>query len=102
MFAYICLQKSAVYKAKRSEASSRAALSIWAADHGWSIVFFDGESGAPRTGIVDVLLTRIAPRRPDTNQVRHVFECTGKVAYAPIKSGRSDSFVSSVVVFFVV
>jgi len=63
-------RKSAVYRAKKSEAASKAALSIWAADHGCSVVFFEGKSGAPRTGIVDALLTRIAPRRPDTIQMR--------------------------------
>jgi hypothetical protein len=87
---------SAVYKAKRSEAASKAALSIWAADHGWSVVFFEGKSGAPRTGIVDALLARIAPRRPDTIQVRLIQLKSGSAGFKPQEVKRLKSAVENV------
>lgn len=89
-------RKSAVYKAKRSEAASKAALSIWAADHGWSVVFFEGKRGAPRTGIVDALLTRIAPRRPDTIQVRLIQLKSGSAGFKPQEVKRLKSAVENV------
>jgi hypothetical protein len=34
------------------------------------VVFFEGRTGAPRTGIVDAVLVRIAPRQPDSIELR--------------------------------
>lgn len=87
---------SAVYKAKKSEAASKTALSIWAADHGWSVVFFEGKSGAPRTGIVDAILTRIAPRQPDTIQVRLVQLKSGSGGFKPSEVKRLRAAVENI------
>lgn len=89
-------RKSPVYKAKRSEAASKAALSIWAADHGWSIVFFHGKSGAPRTGIVDALLTRIAPKQPDSIQVRLVQLKSGSAGFKASEVKRLKAAVENI------
>ena len=88
-------RRSAVYKAKKSEAGSKAALSIWAADNGWKVVFFEGKSGAPRTGIVDALLTRIAPRQPDLIQVRLVQLKSGSAGFRAAEVKRLKSAVTN-------
>lgn len=65
-------RKSATYRARKTEAGSKVALVEWAKHNKWRVVFFEGKSGAPRTGIVDAVLVRIAPRKPDTVQLRFV------------------------------
>ena len=89
-------RKSAVYKAKRSEQTSKAALSSWAADHGWSVAFFEGKTGAPRTGIVDALLSRIAPRRPDIMQVRLIQLKSGSAGLKPKEVKRLNDAVENI------
>jgi len=65
-------RRSAHYRATKSESASKAALSAWCQDNGWKVVFFDGPTGAPRTGIVDAIIARIKPRSPDLIEVRLV------------------------------
>jgi hypothetical protein len=76
-------RKSASYRAKKSESASKEALSQWAAKNGWRVVFFEGRTGAPRTGIIDALLTRIAPRQPDVLQIRLVQLKSGSAGLTP-------------------
>jgi hypothetical protein len=47
-------------------------LSEWCTEHGWKAVFFDGPSGAPRTGIVDAVIVRVRPGDADSIEVRLV------------------------------
>jgi len=65
-------RRSPWYRAGRSERASKAALALWCAEHGWKAVFFEGRTGAPRTGVVDAVLVRIAPREADAIEVRLV------------------------------
>lgn len=65
-------RRSPWYRAGRSERASKAALAQWCAEHGWKVVFFEGGTGAPRTGVVDAVLVRIAPREADSIEVRLV------------------------------
>lgn len=74
-------RRSPVYRARKSEASSKTALSIWAGRNGWKVVFFEGKSGRPRTGIVDALLTRIAPGQPDKIQIRLIQLKSGSAGF---------------------
>ena len=60
------------YRARQSEAASKAALQKWCRDNNWKLVFFEGASGAPRTGIVDAVMVRIKPSKPDSIEVRLV------------------------------
>lgn len=60
------------YRAGKSERSSKLALSAWAKVNGWRVVFFEGSTGAPRTGIVDAILIRLARGRPDVVEIRLV------------------------------
>lgn len=65
-------RRSPRYRAAKSEKSSKTALSEWCQENGWKVVFFEGPSGSPRTGIVDAVIVRIKPRDPDAIEVRLV------------------------------
>jgi hypothetical protein len=65
-------RQSAPYRASRSEQASKQALSAWCASHGWRVIFFEGRTGAPRTGIVDAVIARIRPREADGIDIRLV------------------------------
>ena len=64
--------RSALYKAGKSERSSKVALAQWCRSNGWEVVFFEGESGAPRTGIVDAVMVRIKPGDADAIEIKLV------------------------------
>jgi len=65
-------RRSARYRAAKSEKASKAALSSWCRANGWKVLFFEGHSGAPRTGIVDAVIARIKPGNADAIEVRLV------------------------------
>jgi hypothetical protein len=60
------------YRTRQTEAASKDALQRWCRDNNWKVVFFESESGAPRTGIVDAVMVRIKPSKPDAIEVRLV------------------------------
>ena len=62
-------RQTATYRASRSERASKEALKAWCREHGWKVIFFEGESGAPRTGIVDAIIARIRPRDADVIEI---------------------------------
>ena len=57
-------------KAIAAEAASKVALAAHCQDHGWKIAFFEGETGAPRTGIIDAIAYRLGRKDPDLLDVR--------------------------------
>lgn len=65
-------RSSATYRARRSEKASKLALSTWCHANGWKVVFFEGKTGSPRTGIVDAVMIRIRPGNADALEVRLV------------------------------
>jgi hypothetical protein len=62
-------RKSPKYKADKTERASKDALSRWCESHGWKVIFFEGKTGAPRTGIVDAVIVRIRPGDSDAIEV---------------------------------
>ena len=60
------------YRARKTEAASKLALQEWCRDNNWKVVFFEGASGSPRTGIVDAVMVRIKPAKPDSIEIRLV------------------------------
>jgi len=62
--------KSAFIKAHAAAAASKAALEAYCVQHGWKMAFFEGPTGAPRTGIVDAVAFRIARGRRDELELR--------------------------------
>lgn len=65
-------RRTARYKASKSEQGSKGALLAWARSNRWKVLFFEGATGAPRTGVVDAILVRIKPRDPDAIEIRLV------------------------------
>lgn len=60
------------YKAGKSEKASKEALASWCKSNGWKVLFFEGASGAPRTGIVDAIMARIQPGKADAIEIKFV------------------------------
>ncbi|MFI5395831.1 MAG: hypothetical protein ACHQ9S_09890 [Candidatus Binatia bacterium] len=65
-------RRTARYKANKSEQASKAALLAWCRSNEWRVLFFEGATGAPRTGIVDAVLVRIKPGAADAIEIRLV------------------------------
>ena len=63
---------SAFVKVRAAEAASKAALLAYGQEHGWKVAFFEGASGAPRTGIIDAVLFRLGRKNADALDVRLV------------------------------
>jgi hypothetical protein len=57
-------------KAHASEAASKEALKRYCLKHGWKVAFFEGKTGAPRTGIIDAVAFRIARGKADVLDLR--------------------------------
>jgi len=58
-------------------------------------VFFEGTSGAPRTGIVDAVMVRIKPARPDSIEVRLVQPKAGVAGLKGAEIARLKKAVSA-------
>jgi hypothetical protein len=65
-------RRSAPYRAGKTERASKVALAQWCRSNGWKVVFFEGDTGAPRTGIVDDVMVRIKPGDADAVEIRLV------------------------------
>lgn len=65
-------RRTARYKASRSEKASETALAAWCRANGWKVLFFEGDTGAPRTGIVDAIIARVRRREADGIDIRLV------------------------------
>jgi hypothetical protein len=63
---------NAFEKARASEAASKEALRAYCEKHGWHVAFFEGKTGAPRTGIIDAVAFRIARGKSDVLDLRLV------------------------------
>src|ERR1035437_7909837 len=61
---------SAWEKAHAAEAASKDALEMYCNKHGWKIAFFEGKTGAPRTGIIDAIAFRLGRKNSDLLDIR--------------------------------
>lgn len=84
------------YKAAKSERDSKQALASWCASNGWKINFFEGKSGAPRTGIVDAVMVRIQPKKADAIEIRFVQLKSGKSGLTAKEIGRLKRSITEV------
>src|SRR5208337_337127 len=57
-------------RAHAAEAASKVALQDHCKNHGWHIAFFEGATGAPRTGIIDAIAFRLGRKDSDLLDVR--------------------------------
>ena len=62
--------RDAWMKAHAAEAASKAALKLYFEKRGWHIAFFEGVTGAPRTGIIDAIAYRLGRKNPDLLDLR--------------------------------
>jgi hypothetical protein len=62
--------RRAFIKARASEAASKAALEAHCEETGWKLAFFEGKTGAPRTGIIDAVAFRLSRTNADALDVR--------------------------------
>jgi hypothetical protein len=65
-------RRSPSYKAKKTEQASKTAFHEWCKANGWKVLFFESERGAPRTGIVDAIITRIKSSDADAIKIKLV------------------------------
>ena len=61
---------SAFAKARAAEAASKEALLTYCKENHWRLAFFDGASGAPRTGIIDAIAFRLGRKNSDLLDIR--------------------------------
>jgi hypothetical protein len=63
-------QMSAFAKARAAEAASKEALRLYCKGNGWRVAFFEGDTGAPRTGIIDAIAFRLGRQDADALDLR--------------------------------
>jgi hypothetical protein len=61
---------SAFAKARAAEAASKEALRAYCQERGWRLAFFEGKTGAPRTGIIDAIAFRLKRTNSDALDIR--------------------------------
>jgi len=59
-------------KVRASEAARKEALRSYCAQHGWRVAFFEGKTGAARTGIIDTIVFRANRKSRDRLDLRLV------------------------------
>ncbi|MBV8115588.1 MAG: hypothetical protein JO300_12660 [Silvibacterium sp.] len=88
--------KGAFMKARASEAASKEALKTYLEEHGWKVAFFEGKTGAPRTGIIDALAYRLGNKNADHLDVRLIQLKSGKAGITGAEIGRLRQSVKDV------
>jgi hypothetical protein len=89
-------RRTPVYRARKSEAASKKALDEHCKKKGWQVVFFEGRTGSPRTGVVDAVMVRIAPGYPDRIEIRLVQLKGGRGGLKPSEVTRLKKAVEDV------
>lgn len=80
--------KSAFIKVHASEAASKEALKAYLEERGWKVVFFEGKTGAPRTGIIDAVAYRLDRKNADQLDVKLIQLKGGKSGITGREIGR--------------
>jgi hypothetical protein len=83
-------------KARASEAASKEALRSYCEQHGWRVAFFEGITGAPRTGIIDAIMFRVSRKNPDVLDLRLVQLKGGKAGISGAEIARLKKAVGIV------
>jgi hypothetical protein len=80
--------KAAWKKAHAAERASKRALRKYCEDHGWKLAFFEGETGAPRTGIIDAIAYKLGRDNPDRMDLRLIQLKGGRAGVSGEEIGR--------------
>jgi hypothetical protein len=75
-------------KARAAEAASKEALRAYCVEHGWRVAFFEGATGAPRTGVIDAIAFRLGRKNSDLLDVRLIQLKGGKAGVSGIEIAR--------------
>ncbi len=89
---------SAFAKARAAEAASKEALRLYCKERGWRLAFFEGATGAPRTGIIDAIIFRIDRRNSDLLDLRVIQLKGGKAGVSGQEIARLKKAANSVTV----
>ena len=97
--------KEAFIKVRKSEAASKAALSEHLEKLGWRVLFFEGKSGSPRTGIIDAFAYRLSRKNADLLEVKLIQLKGGKAGasgreIARLKQAAEDAALTWAVASF--
>lgn len=97
--------RTAFAKARAAEAASKEALLAYCQQHGWRVIFLEGPTGAPRTGVVDAIAIRISRRNADALDIRFVQLKGGKAGVsgkeiARLKKAALDAKVNWLIAAF--
>jgi hypothetical protein len=87
---------NAFMKARASEAASKEALRSYCEQYGWLVAFFEGITGAPRTGIIDAIMFRVSRKNPDVLDLRLVQLKGGKAGVSGTEIARLKKAVGIV------
>ncbi|MDQ6651911.1 MAG: hypothetical protein M3Y84_04115 [Acidobacteriota bacterium] len=89
---------SAFAKARASEAASKEALRAYCEEEGWRVAFFEGATGAPRTGIIDAIAFRLGKGKPDLLDLRLIQLKGGKAGVSGAEIARLKKAAAGVTV----
>jgi len=97
--------KRAFEKARGSEAASKKALKKHCEKTGWKVAFFEGKTGAPRTGIIDAFAYRLQRQNADALEIRLIQLKGGNAGVsgkeiARLKKAVDEATVSSMIAEF--
>jgi hypothetical protein len=90
--------KKAWIKAHAAEAASKAAFKVHFEKEGWRVAFFEGKTGAPRTGIIDAVVFRLSRNNSDVLDLRLVQLKGGKAGVSGAEIARLKKAAGDVVV----
>ncbi len=79
---------SAFARARAAEAASKEALRVYCQEHRWKIAFFEGATGAPRTGIIDAIAFRLGFKNADALDIRLIQLKGGKAGVSGLEIAR--------------
>jgi len=101
--AWATRRKGAAWKkAHASEAASKKALRNYCEAHGWRVAFFEGPTGAPRTGIIDAIAYRLGRDNPDEMELRLIQLKGGKAGVSAQEIGRLKEAAESLEVKYLI
>lgn len=102
--------QAAFAKARAAEAASKQALQAFCQEHGWRehgwrVIFLEGPTGAPRTGVVDAIAVRVSRKNADALDFRLIQLKGGKAGIsgreiARLKQAAVDASVNWLIAAF--
>jgi hypothetical protein len=89
-------------KAHQVEKDSKNALEEYCQERGWYLAFFEGPTGAPRTGIIDAIAYRLGRHNPDKMDLRLIQPKGGKAGVTAEEIGRLKKAARGVDIKFLI